>query len=138
MSCGATSSALLPPACWRRGRAAAGAGAENLAGPVAGLRWASANKEGCARCVRALDLFYQWRDEKCHQHEGTGVGANLQEVRRAGHRSAADLPPASWVFVQVRERTHESGRCGSGGVWPSPIGPVPAGRRWCCPLGGGG
>jgi hypothetical protein len=30
--------------------------------------------EGCVRCARASDPFYQWRDEKCHQHEGVGAG----------------------------------------------------------------
>ena len=119
--------------CWCRGCTSA-----ILAGPAAGLRWASANKVGCARCARASDPFYQWRDEKCHQHEGVGVGANLQEVRRAGHRSAADLVPGSWVFVEVRERTHDIGslwlgRCVAVADWSGACRKkvvLPAGRRW--------
>ena len=105
---------------------------------AAGLRRASTEEAGCAGCVRASDPFYQWRDESCHQHEGAGVGANLQEVRRAGHRSAADLVPGSWVFVEVRERTHDIGslwlgRCVAVADWSGACRKkvvLPAGRRW--------
>jgi hypothetical protein len=88
--------------------------------------------------VRTPDPFYQWRGEKCHQHEGAGVGANLQEVRRAGHRSAADLVPASWVFAGVRERTNDFGtlwleRRVAVADWPGACRKqvvLPTGRRW--------
>ena len=114
--------------CWCRGCTSA-----ILAGPAAGLRWASANKVGCARCARASDPFYQWRDESCHQHEGAGVGANLQEVRRAGHRTASELVVGTWVLIEVRERTHDMGelwlgRCVAVAEWKQVV--LPAGRKW--------
>jgi len=67
-----------------------------------------------------------------------GVEANLQEVRRAEHWSAADLVPTSWSFVEVRERTHDIGtlrlgRCVAVADWSGACRKKvvpPAGRRW--------
>ena len=116
-----------------------GAAVPHSAAPPQRLTTATtARAAGCAQCVRAPDPFCQWRDEKCHQREGAGVGADLQEVRRAGHRSAADLVPASWVFVEVRERTHDIGRlwlgwCVAVADWSGACRKkvvLPARRRW--------
>ena len=114
--------------CWCQGCTSA-----ILAGPAAGLRRASTEEAGCAGCVRASDPFYQWRDESCHQHEGAGVGANLQEVRRAGHRTASELVVGTWVLIEVRERTHDMGelwlgRCVAVAEWKQVV--LPAGRKW--------
>ena len=64
-------------------------------------------------CVRSADVYHQWREESCFRRKGAGVGANLQEVRGAGHMHAASLVPGTWVLVENRQRTHDVGL----GLW---------------------
>jgi hypothetical protein len=45
----------------------------------------------------------------CHQVDGAGVGANLQEVRRQVHAGAAKLVASQWVLVEVWERDNDTG-----------------------------
>ena len=45
-----------------------------------------------------------------HRPAGTGVGVNLQVVRKAGHWRAADLAVGTWVLVGFRERTRVTGK----------------------------
>lgn len=110
-----------------------------MAGPAtSGLREASRSRAGLARCSRAGDPFFQWRDEKCQKYEGTGVGANIQEVRRAGHRCARDLVVGAWVLVEYRECTHDIGelwlgRCLGVPEWSQSCRKkveLPKGKKW--------
>ena len=80
-------------------------------GPAAsGLRAASAANNGAGAglplCRRATDPYFQWRDEKCQRVAGAGVGANIQEVRKAGHRRDADLVVGTWVLISGVPRAH--------------------------------
>ena len=51
-----------------------GAVPHSAAPPQGSTTATTAGAAGCVQCVRtcvrASDPFYQWRDEKCHQHEG--------------------------------------------------------------------
>ena len=41
-----------------------------------------------------------------HRYAGAGAGANLQEVRKACHRRAADLVVGAWVLISRVPRAH--------------------------------
>lgn len=66
-----------------------------------------------ANCVRSGEAYHQWHGESCLRRAGAGVGANLQEVRGAGHKHAASLVPGTWVLVESRQCTHDVGL----GLW---------------------
>jgi len=112
-------------------------------GPAAsGLRAASAANNGAGAglpsCRRASDPYFQWRDEKCQRVAGAGVGANIQEVRKAGHRRAADLVVGTWLLIEHRERTHDIGklwlaRCVAVREWSQSCRKrvvLPKGKKW--------
>ena len=41
-----------------------------------------------------------------HRYAGAGAGANLHEVRKAGHRRDADLVVGTWVLISGVPRAH--------------------------------